>query len=84
MYTYILLYSAKLQLYNVCDSDEGTTELESSSMEETTLPEDNLQHLARMSALFLFEIKEKYRLTQVAVQGMIEGIPNLIQVPNIS
>jgi len=59
------------------------TEPESAHTEEATLPEDNLQRLSRLSALFLLEIKEKYRLTQVAIQGMIEGMTNLIQVPII-
>lgn len=35
--------------------------------------------LQNLSALFLLGLKEKYKLTQVAIQGVIEGVSNLIQ-----
>lgn len=37
------------------------------------------QELQKSTALFLLGIKEKYKLTQVAIQGIIEGVTGLFQ-----
>ena len=37
------------------------------------------QELVQNSAVFLLGLKEKYKLTQTAVQGVIEGVTNLMQ-----
>ncbi len=42
--------------------------------------EDHIHHLSKLSALFLLEIKEKHKLTQVAMQAIVGGITNLTQV----
>lgn len=39
-----------------------------------------LTRLATSSALFVLGIKEQHKLTQVATQGIIEGVTNLMQV----
>ena len=40
------------------------------------LPQHSLQNSA---ALFLLGLKEKFKLTQVAIQGVIEGVSSLTQ-----
>ena len=41
---------------------------------------DLLQHsLQNSTALFLLDLKEKYKLTQIAIQGVIEGVSSLTQ-----
>jgi len=35
--------------------------------------------LQKSSALFLLGLKEKYKLTQVAIQGIIEGVTSITQ-----
>ncbi len=45
-----------------------------------TSSEDHLHHLSKLSAIFLLEIKEQHKLTQVAIQAIVGGITNLTQV----
>lgn len=47
-----------------------------SARDSLCCPSSSLQN---SSALFLLVLKEKYKLTQVAVQGVIEGVSNLNQ-----
>lgn len=42
--------------------------------------DDTLSRLQHASALFILEIKEKHKLTQVATQGIIEGVTTLMKV----
>ena len=43
-----------------------------------------LEGLQKKSALFILEIKERYRLTQAAVEGIIQGATGLIQVSTVN
>lgn len=56
---------------NTCNDDKDDAE-----ELEDILPHELLQN---SSALFLLGIKEKYKLTQVATQGIVEGVTNLTQ-----
>lgn len=42
--------------------------------------EDIAGKIQKDSALFILGLKEKYKLTQTATQGVIEGVTNLMQV----
>ena len=42
--------------------------------------EDVIGQLKKASALFILGSKERFKLTQVATQGIIEGTTNLMQV----
>lgn len=52
----------------LCEGSDSTTGLSNKS-----------QELVQNSAVFLLGLKEKYKLTQTAVQGVIEGVTNLTQ-----
>lgn len=39
-------------------------------------------HLAKKAAFLLLGLKEHFKLTQVATQGIIEGMEGLMQVSN--
>lgn len=41
---------------------------------------DNGSDLVRQAALLILGLKEKYKLTQVATQGIIDGVTGLVQV----
>lgn len=42
--------------------------------------QDVMEELKKNSALFILGSKERFKLTQVATQGIIEGVTNLMQV----
>lgn len=48
-------------------------------LDSTTGLSNKSQELVQNSAVFLLGLKEKYKLTQTAVQGVIEGVTNLTQ-----
>lgn len=48
-------------------------------LDSSTGLSSNSQELVQNSAVFLLGLKEKYKLTQTAVQGVIEGVTNLTQ-----
>ena len=41
---------------------------------------DVIERLKEACALFILGTKERFKLTQVATQGIIEGVTNLMQV----
>lgn len=41
---------------------------------------DDCDGLTKQAALLVLGLKEKYKLTQVAMQGIIEGMTTLMQV----
>ena len=62
-------------IFNLCSS--GKSPCYAFNLESY---EDIVKRLQEMSALFILGIKEKYKLTQAAVQGIQEGVTNLMQV----
>ena len=44
---------------------------------------DNSNGLAKQAALLILGLKEKFKLTQAAMQGIIEGMTGLMQVSDI-
>ena len=51
-----------------------------STVSENTLSAvPDKSELQRSSALFLLGLKEKHKLTKVAIQEIVEGVTNLIQ-----
>lgn len=64
-------------------SDESEVDFETSEDAPTCHDDEAIQFssdlLQKSSALFLLGLKEKYKLTQVAVQGVLEGVTNLSQ-----
>lgn len=59
------------------DNDMSTSTVEISNSHMETAP--NPEELLKSSALFLLGLKEKYKLTQVSVQGIINGVTSLTQ-----
>lgn len=73
------------------DMNEGTSiSVHSDHLQNAEIPElmeeaiDEIPSLSLQSssALFLLGLKEKYKLPQVAIQGIIEGVTSLIQHQN--
>ena len=60
------------------DNDMSTSTVEMIS-DSTTETAPNPKDLLKSSALFLLGLKEKYKLTQASVQGIINGVTSLIQ-----
>ena len=61
------------------DSDDCSSVNESTICEGLDSASNKSQELVQNSAVFLLGLKEKYKLTQTAVQGVIEGVTNLMQ-----
>ena len=59
-------------------TDDGEDSNEGQATEDL-LEHPNLKPLQHSSTLFLLGLKEKYKLTQVAIQGIIEGVSSLNQ-----
>ena len=72
-------------------SDEDASDYDASpfdddrdhDVQEITFNENNMDDMAidmqKSSAHFLFGIKERYKLTQVAIQGIIQGTASITQ-----
>jgi hypothetical protein len=66
-----LLYCAILiiVLRNICEGAEQQED-----------QQDEVISLKKRSALFILGSKERFKLTQVATEGIVEGVTNLMQV----
>lgn len=64
------------------DDDNGSVEspvVTSSGSNSSESTATSIEDLQRHTALFLLGLKEKYKLTQAAIEGVIEGVTGLIQ-----
>ena len=66
------------------DTDSSDTDVEyyGEDTAETTsidLPPCSMDTLQKSSAVFLLGLKEKFKLTQVAIQEIVEGVTSLTQ-----
>ena len=71
-----------------CIPDEGDASVNDADVNMNAADDDSygnsLKELQDKAAIFILELKERYRLTQVATQGIIEGTTNLLQVSFLS
>ena len=61
------------------DNDDEGTSMDTGVSDTTEQVEDVAKRLKRSAALLLLKLKEKQKLTQVALQGVIEGVTSLFQ-----
>lgn len=66
-----------------CDGDTIIVEENSDLNNTIKTPPYSRELLQKSSALFLLGLKEKYKLTQVSIQGIVDGVTSLTQ-QNIS
>jgi len=70
---------------NDCSGDDGRDVSTSTAGEECTVASFNgsiqspAEFFQKSSALFLLGLKEKYKLTQVSIQGIVDGVTSLTQ-----
>ena len=62
-------------IFDYCDYEQSDKTLDISSYSQGYSQE----MLQKSSAIFLLGLKEKYKLTQTAIQGIIEGFTNVTQ-----
>jgi len=61
------------------DSEENGTYNGDLTVENSEAMQCNFETLQKSSALFILGTKEKHKLTQTAIQGVLDGVTNLSQ-----